>query len=724
MDRAGKSDVENIFDNRAIGLHILDNEGRIVRVNRAELELLGYEEAEYVGQHFADFHADKTTSDEIQECLSSGEPLERYPARLIAKDGSIRHVLITTNANGESTQTRCFTLDITGAIQAEERAQEGEQRFQDVLEGMPVAVYTLDAEGRVTFYNHAAAELAGRVPRIGIDKWCIFERVYTTDGALLPENEYPIVNAVRQAQQIESAEYIGERPDGTRLRVAAQPTVLFDRDGRLAGAVNVVLDMTERHLAEVESAHMAAIVSSSSDAIVSKSLDGIIRSWNDGAMRIFGYKPEEIIGRPITTIIPPELHDEEKDILARLRNGERIEHFETVRIAKDGRRLDISLTVSSVRDKSGRIIGASKVARDITDRKRAERLQRLLISELNHRVKNTLATVQSIANQTVRLARTPAEAAASFTGRIQSLAHAHDLLTRNSWQGADILSLVRDQVLLNSSEDPRISLSGPSLTLEPQPAVHLALILHELGTNARKYGSLSMPEGRLDINWTVHSGKNSHLLLEWRESCGPAVQVPVTRGFGTILIEKSLAAHGGEVSVDYNANGVICSIMLPVPERPRLRSAMTGAIKTTTSRPGSERAEIPSAIQGKHVLVIEDEALIAMDIAETLAESGCIVGGPAVTLEQARRLVAEGNYDAVLLDANLDGNPVDEIAAALTRKNVPFAFLTGYEREALPEAFREAPLINKPFTRQDAIDIIARLTARDEAVIPMVRAKR
>src|SRR5690606_24943900 len=119
--------------------------------------------------------------------------------------------------------------------------------------------------------------------------------------------------------------------------VAAQPTVLFDRDGRLAGAVNVVLDMTERHLAEVESAHMAAIVSSSSDAIVSKSLDGIIRSWNDGAMRIFGYRPEEIIGRPITTIIPPELHDEEKDILARLRNGERIEHFETERIAKNGR---------------------------------------------------------------------------------------------------------------------------------------------------------------------------------------------------------------------------------------------------------------------------------------------------------------------------------------------------------------------------------------------------
>src|SRR5690606_23380469 len=206
-------------------------------------------------------------------------------------------------------------------------------------------------------------------------------------------------------------------------------------------------------------------VASSNDAIVSKTLKGVVRSWNAGAERIFGYKAGEIVGKPIQTIIPPELHQQEAEILARLERGERIEHFETERTAKDGRRLNISLTVSPVLDKRGNIIGASKVARDITDRKRAEKLQRLLVSELNHRVKNTLATVQSIANQTVRLARSPQEAAASFSGRIQALAHTHDLLTRNSWQGADVLRLARDQLLFDGAEDSRISFSGPALTL-------------------------------------------------------------------------------------------------------------------------------------------------------------------------------------------------------------------------------------------------------------------
>lgn len=144
---------------------------------------------------------------------------------------------------------------------------------------------------------------------------------------------------------------------------------------------------------ELMAARLATIVANSDDAIISKTLDGTIMSWNGGATRIFGYEPEEIIGKPITTIIPSELAGEEREIISRLTRGERIEHFETVRVAKDGRRVDISLTVSPMRDSAGRIIGASKVARDIGDRKRAEQTQRLLIDELNHRIKNTLATV-------------------------------------------------------------------------------------------------------------------------------------------------------------------------------------------------------------------------------------------------------------------------------------------------------------------------------------------
>ena len=153
------------------------------------------------------------------------------------------------------------------------------------------------------------------------------------------------------------------------------------------------------------SARLASIVESSDDAIISKDLDGTVTSWNVGASRIFGYYADEMIGQPITRIIPPELHNEEEEILARLKRGERIEHYETTRVAKDGSRLDISLTISPLRDKHGVVVGASKVARDVTERKRAEKLQRLLIDELNHRVKNTLAMIQAISSQSLRHAK-------------------------------------------------------------------------------------------------------------------------------------------------------------------------------------------------------------------------------------------------------------------------------------------------------------------------------
>jgi len=719
--QASKDELDDFFENAAIGLHVVAADGTILQANKAELELLGYERAEYVGRNIAEFHADRSVIEDMLQRLANGETLWRYPARLLAKDGSIRHVLITSSGcsrGGSIVRTRCFTQDVTEVADAEERVEGSELRFRAALEGMPVAAYTIDTEGFVTFCNRAGIKMAGREPRLGVDKWSILWRIRTPEGESVPAEDSPLAIALRERRSVQGFEFIAERPDGSSVRYIPHPTPLFDAQGRLTGAVNVLVDITQRHRAEVESAHLAAVVASSSDAIVSKTLKGIVMSWNAGAEKIFGYKAEEIVGQPILTIIPPELHQQEAEILARLERGERIEHFETERITKDGRRLNVSLTVSPVLDKRGNIIGASKVARDITDRKRAEKLQRLLVSELNHRVKNTLATVQSLANQTVRLARSPAEFATSFSGRVQALAHAHDLLTRNSWQGADIMMLVRDQLLLNDTEDPRISFSGPSVTLEAAPALHLALVLHELGTNARKYGSLSVPKGRLSISWTVRSGKDSGFLLKWQERGGPAVDVPQRRGFGTTLIGKSLASHGGEVSIRYEAKGVTCEIMLPILEHPPGQS-LFGAIQTTTSNYAPHGPVTGSHAEGKRVLVVEDEPIIAMDIATTLSEAGCKVVGPAANLEKARELIADAEFDIALLDANLSGDRVDELAAELTRKGIPFAFLTGYEREALPEAFRQAPMVGKPFTQQAAIDIIERLADAGSTVIPI-----
>lgn len=361
----------------------------------------------------------------------------------------------------------------------------------DLLEALPVAVYTTDAEGRITFYNQAAAELWGCRPELGKNQWCGSWRLYWPDGRPMAHDQCPMAVALKEGQAVRGEEAIAERPDGTRVPFQPYPTPLKDASGRVIGGINLLVDISASKEAELQSQRLAAIVTSSDDAIISKTLAGRVTSWNRGAARIFGYEAAEMIGQPINRIIPPELQHEETEILARLSRGEHIDHYETERVAKDGRRIDISLTVSPLRDGAGRVIGASKVARDITGRKRAEKLQRLLVEELNHRVKNTLATIQAIASQSLRRAKSPGDFVASFTGRIQALARAHTLLTQTRLEGAHLIDLVREQVLLGVP-DNRITPSGPQLMLDSQSAVQLALVLHELATNARKYGASTL----------------------------------------------------------------------------------------------------------------------------------------------------------------------------------------------------------------------------------------
>src|SRR6476659_3201576 len=198
---------------------------------------------------------------------------------------------------------------------------------RELLDALPAAIYTTDAAGRITYYNAAAVQLAGRRPKIGSDEWCVTWRLYQPDGTPLPHDECPMAVTLKEGHPVRGVEAIAERPDGTRVPFLPYPTPLRDATGQLVGAINLLVDLTERRRAEVESAQLAAIVASSDDAIISKTLEGRVTSWNEGASRIFGWEASEMIGQPILRIIPPELHDEEVEILARLRRGERIEHF-------------------------------------------------------------------------------------------------------------------------------------------------------------------------------------------------------------------------------------------------------------------------------------------------------------------------------------------------------------------------------------------------------------
>ena len=439
-------------------------------------------------------------------------------------------------------------------------------REAEILRNLPIAVYATDAEGRITFYNDAAAELWGQRPELGAARWCGSWRLHWPDGRPMAHDECPMALTLRSGQPVAGAEAIAERPDGRRIRFLPFPSLVRDAAGAVTGAVNALVEVTDRAKAEIDLARLAAIVASSDDAIISKTLEGVVTSWNAGASRIFGYAPEEMIGQPILRIIPPELRHEEEGILARLRRGERVDHFDTVRVAKDGRRLFISLTVSPIRNGAGEVVGASKVARDVSERKRSEELQRVLVDELNHRVRNTLATHPGDRRGSrCGGGRVPSAFVESFTGRVQALARAHDLLVQGDMQRVELADLVRELVDAGTG-DARLRWSGPPAALDSHTAVQMALVLHELASNARSYGALSQPAGRLSVDWTVAAGKRRDLRIAWRETGVAALGRRAAPGFGTLLIERALLANGGETRIRYLPDGLACDIRLPLPD--------------------------------------------------------------------------------------------------------------------------------------------------------------
>jgi PAS domain S-box-containing protein len=258
------------------------------------------------------------------------------------------------------------------AADMEAGADLADPDFRQIFESLPTALYTTDADGRITFFNEAAVQLWGRRPAIGEEWWCGSWRLYWPDGSPMEHSESPLAVTLKTGKSVRGAEAIAARPDGSRYTFVPYPTPLFDKGGRLTGAVNMLVDISHRIAAEEATHRLAAIVASSEDAIVSKTLNGIVTSWNEAAERLFGYTPDEIIGKSILTLIPSDRHGEETEIVTRIRAGQRVEHYETIRQRKDGSLVELSLTVSPIKRQDGTIIGASKIARNISERRRAE----------------------------------------------------------------------------------------------------------------------------------------------------------------------------------------------------------------------------------------------------------------------------------------------------------------------------------------------------------------
>jgi PAS domain S-box-containing protein len=556
-------------------------------------------------------------------------------------------------------------------FEAEQGLRASEERLRLSQEAAGLGHWDYDYTSGTLVWSEQTRKLLG----VGFDepasRALLRSRVHPEDRPRLEEH---IARSTRLvSDHIRHFEFRVVMPNGAVRWLEDQDQVETNAAGMPVRAVGVLRDITARKSTEEVQARLAAIVTSSADAIVGKTLEGIVTSWNEAAERMFGYAAGEMIGQSIRRLIPTDRQAEEDMILGCLARGERVEHYETVRNRKDGRTIEVSITVSPMRDSEGRLIGASKIVRDITARKQAEKLlQRqadlldqshdaiftwkiggsitywsrgaealygytpeeaigrsshellrtrgavpiqeveaqiaregswygelahttregrtivvesrhvrvsydgeiyaletnrdvtarkqaeeqvhLLMHEANHRAKNMLGLVQAIARQTA--AREPEDFIGRFTERVQALAANQDLLVRNEWQGVDAEDLVRAQLAhFADLVGSRIAVRGPKLRLNAAAAQAIGLALHELATNAGKYGALSTDRGRVDVGWGTDGDT---LAMSWTERDGPPVSPPERRGFGsTVVASMAKKTVGGDVQLDYAPSGLV-----------------------------------------------------------------------------------------------------------------------------------------------------------------------
>jgi PAS domain S-box-containing protein len=443
---------------------ICDDGGRILAFNRRAAALWGREprcgdsSELFCGAHrlrSADGLLIARECAPVAEVLSSGLPVHGREMIVERPDGTYTRTTmhidpVMDEAGALIGAVNCFH-DVTE--QRRDRAQvlDNERRLRDILEAIPVAVYTTDHEGKLTFYNRAAVEFSGREPEIGKDSWCVSWKLYEADGTPLPHDQCPMAVALREGRSIRGAEAIAERPDGVRVPFIPFPTPLHDHDGRMTGAINMLVD--------------------------------------------------------------------------------------------------------------------------ITDRKRAEERHKTMVDELNHRVKNTLATVQSLAAQTLRAPQVPGDVRGTFEARLFTLSRAHDHLTRAHWRGADIKAIAEDIFMpYRYLGTDRLRLKGEAVEVASHAAVTLSMIFHELAANALRYGALLGTSGHVDLTWhtTARSAEEvnggQRLVITWIETGGPPVEKPLGKGFGSRLLENGVTQGlKGVTQIAFDPTGLRCIIDIPFP---------------------------------------------------------------------------------------------------------------------------------------------------------------
>lgn len=446
------------------------------------------------------------------------------------------------------------------------------------------------------------------------------------------------------------------------------------------------------------------------EGIVASAMDGImtvndaqrIILFNPAAEHMFGLPAEEALGRPIADFIPERYRGMHAAHIRRFaETGATTRRMGSLGdisgLRANGEEFPIEASISQVEVAGARI--ATVILRDITERKATEDARQLLAREIDHRAKNALAVVQAL--MTLTRAATKEEFVEAVLGRVSALGRAHSLLAQSRWEGAVLAQIIADE----TAPYPRpgqIHVEGPSIVLSTTAVQPMSLLIHELATNAIKYGALSVDRGQVHIGLRILPGHD--LELSWTETGGPPVQAPAASGFGSTLVsEVATRQLAGTLHTNWPAEGLQLIATFPAKTY-RLESPPPGRPADPT-----KSATLDHRVGGR-VLVVEDETLIAMALRQGLEALGWEVLGPASTLLDARRLLTSaGRPDVAVLDVNLGDVLVYPLAEELQAQGVPIIFCTGYEQLDDPSRYRDCPVMRKPVSMGILADHLSRI---------------
>ncbi|MFZ1120574.1 MAG: response regulator, partial [Candidatus Binataceae bacterium] len=454
------------------------------------------------------------------------------------------------------------------------------------------------------------------------------------------------------------------------------------------------LETSNARLMQSEELRTLALAAGQTGTWTWDAVSGLL-NWDEGQYRIFGVDPDDFavtIGN-VRALVHPEDWNHLNEAWWQV--NEHTQSLQTeFRVLRPSGELRWCIGTAAAGVVSSEVVRVSGVTVDITDRKEAEERQALLAREVDHRARNLLAVVQSIVGLT--RASSIDGYVAAVEGRIGALARAHALLSDARWQGADFGKLVEEEITpYRTTERDKIVVAGAKVVLEPATAQALALALHELATNAAKYGSLSAPAGWVRLTWEIRSG---NLVLDWLEIGGPPVEPPSATGYGSEVISASIERQlDGAVTFDWGRDGLHCTLSVPLDDKLKPAERANGGQPT----PSREQAvAVPQIVVGNRLLLVEDEALVAMALKDMLTELGFEVVGACSKVTEALAVVTNQEVNAAVLDVNLGGELIYPVADSLVAKGVPFVFITGYGAEAIDDRFASYRVLQKPIQRQ------------------------